>query len=353
MNVINQHGNKPKENKEKPTLIFRLGDKISRFVNSVLIRRGRIPVIHAFTSYGSTKSIRVLGRAVIVKRYDSPLSIYRGIKSLLVAEVPNVEVEAKIDGKIVPRKIITDRNGYIDSSFRLSLPPGEHKLSFSIVDDMYYKAQQESELSKGKLLIYPDSSNVGVICDVDDTIIRSDLTGWVRAIWLALFSNPREREPVEGMNTFLRNIQQQFLHSKFFYVSTTAWNMSYYIKRFLVANAFPFGPLVLRDWGPEEDRVFASGVEHKMVSIKSLFRRFPNTQWILIGDNGQKDCKIYSKILETFPNKVQAVFIRKISRTENKQTFSKLGNRIEFGFDGYELKKKFLAMSEELVKILV
>jgi phosphatidate phosphatase APP1 len=338
--------------KERSSIIYKLEDRVTRFFNWLLISRGRIPVIHAFTSYGSTRSVRVLGRAVIAKRYDSPLSIYRGIKALFVAKVSNVEVEAKIDGQIVPRKIRTDRNGYIDSSFRLTLPAGEHQISFSIIDELYYKAQQDSELSKGKILVYPQDSKIGVICDLDDTIIKSDLFGWVRAIWLALFSNPREREPVQGMNRFLINIQNHFPNAKFFYVSTTAWNMSYYIKRFLVANRFPFGPLVLRDWGPEGEQGFTSGVEHKLTSIKSLLKRFPETRWILVGDNGQKDCRIYAGLLDSFPNKVRAVFIRQIKKGKQDKILDRASQQVVYGPDGYALRDKFLAIADNLVKIL-
>jgi phosphatidate phosphatase APP1 len=336
--------------KEHSSKIYKFQDRITRLFNRILISRGRIPVIHAFTSYGSTKSVRVLGRAVIAKRYDSPLSIYRGIKSLFVANVSNVEVEARIEGKIVPRKIRTDHNGYIDSSFRLNLPAGERQISFSLKDELYYKAQQDSELSKGKILVYPTTSTIGIISDLDDTIIKSDLIGWVRAIWLTLFSNPREREAVQGMNRFLKAIQDQVSNAKFFYVSTTAWNMSYYIKRFLVANGFPFGPLVLRDWGPEGDQGFTSGVEHKLTSIKSLFKRFPQTQWILIGDNGQEDGRIYAQILNTFPNKIRAVFIRQIRKNKLDKNLEPFAERVIYGANGYALRDKFLDISEDLVK---
>jgi phosphatidate phosphatase APP1 len=338
--------------KERISILYKIEDRITRFFNQILIARGRIPVIHAFTSYGSTRLVRILGRAVMAKRYDSPLSIYRGIKSLFVARVSNVEVEVKIDGQTLSRKIRTDNNGYIDANFRVALPAGEHQISLSIIDEMYYKAQQDSELSKGKLLIYPPSSKIGIICDLDDTIIRSDLFGWVRAIWLALFSNPREREPVQGMNRFLMTIQRQFPSAKFFFVSTTAWNMSYYIKRFLVANHFPFGPLVLRDWGFEEEQGFTSGEQHKLTSIRSLFERFPGTQWILIGDNGQSDCRIYADILSAFPHKVRAIFIRQIRKNKRDKSLEAFNERVVYGPDGYELRDKFLDKSKSLVKIL-
>jgi phosphatidate phosphatase APP1 len=119
--------------------------------------------------------------------------------------------------------------------------------------------------------------------------------------------------------------------------------MSYYLKRFLVANGFPFGPCVLRDWGPEEDRAFTSGKQHKIESIKSLFRRFPDSKWILIGDNGQQDPEIYGDLVETHSKKIQEIVIREFTKKSRSLKLQALENKeqVIYGVDGYALSHLF------------
>jgi phosphatidate phosphatase APP1 len=130
--------------------------------------------------------------------------------------------------------------------------------------------------------------------------------------------------------------------------------MSYYIKRFLVANNLPFGPCVLRDWGPEEDRAFTSGKQHKTESIKSLFRRYPESKWILIGDNGQHDPEIYGDLFQAYQKKIQRIIIREFTNKPRSKKLLVSKERTQaqviYGFDGYALSNSFLNDFNNLLK---
>jgi len=56
---------------------------------------------------------------------------------------------------------------------------------------------------------------------------------------------------------------------------------------------------------------------HKFEKIKSLLEFYPEQKFILIGDSGQHDPDIYSRLAFEFPGRIETIFIRKI----RKRTF--------------------------------
>nr|WP_243752377.1 App1 family protein [Leucobacter weissii] len=97
------------------------------------------------------------------------------------------------------------------------------------------------------------------------------------------------------------------------YLSTGAWNAAPTLSRFLERNLYPMGPLLLTDWGPTTDRWFRSGTEHKQRELRRLAREFPEVRWVLIGDDGQHDEKLYHEFASQHPENVAAVAIRQLS----------------------------------------
>ena len=100
------------------------------------------------------------------------------------------------------------------------------------------------------------------------------------------------------------------------YLSTGAWNTAPTLTRFLRRNGFPAGPLLLTDWGPTNTGWFRSGQDHKRASLDRLAGDFPRIKWLLIGDDGQHDPKIYQDFAEARPKRVEAIAIRQLTPTE-------------------------------------
>jgi phosphatidate phosphatase APP1 len=100
------------------------------------------------------------------------------------------------------------------------------------------------------------------------------------------------------------------------YLSTGAWNVAPTLTRFFERNLYPRGTLLLTDWGPTHDRWFRSGQDHKRSSLARLAEEFPDTKWLLIGDDGQHDEELYGEFAATHPENVAAVAIRQLSNGE-------------------------------------
>lgn len=51
---------------------------------------------------------------------------------------------------------------------------------------------------------------------------------------------------------------------------------------------------------------------HKREKIEALMNFYPDLSFVLIGDSGQRDPEIYASIVEKYPGRVKAIYIRSI-----------------------------------------
>jgi phosphatidate phosphatase APP1 len=92
------------------------------------------------------------------------------------------------------------------------------------------------------------------------------------------------------------------------------------LEQFLARHGYPAGPLLLTDWGPTVSGWFRSGREHKQTQLRRLLGELPGLTWILVGDDGQHDPDIYTRVTEEFPGRVRAVLIRQLTAIEQVLT---------------------------------
>ena len=70
----------------------------------------------------------------------------------------------------------------------------------------------------------------------------------------------------------------------------------------------------------------------KVIAIRNLLKALPEREFVLIGDSGEKDPKIYRKICKQFPDRVKAVFIRDLDyRRVEPENLAKLARSIPAG----------------------
>jgi phosphatidate phosphatase APP1 len=117
------------------------------------------------------------------------------------------------------------------------------------------------------------------------------------------------------MSDLLRRLAGE--HGFMVYLSTGAWNFAPHLERFMAEHGFPPGPMFLTDWGPTEEGWFRSGAAHKRTTLERLRAEHPHTTWVLVGDDGQRDPEVYSEFAEAHPDAVDAVLIRRLTRTQH------------------------------------
>jgi phosphatidate phosphatase APP1 len=167
-----------------------------------------------------------------------------------------------------------------------------------------------------RVFVVADDVTFGVVSDVDDTVMVTALPRPFLAAWNSFVLNEHARTPVAGMAVLYERLTRAHPESPVVYLSTGAWNVVPTLTRFLSRNLYPRGALLLTDWGPNHERWFRSGPEHKRQSLERLAAEFPGIRWLLIGDDGQADERIYGAFARRHPQHVRAVAIRQLTPGE-------------------------------------
>ncbi|HEY8944484.1 MAG TPA: phosphatase domain-containing protein, partial [Polyangiaceae bacterium] len=95
------------------------------------------------------------------------------------------------------------------------------------------------------VLAFDPNAPFGIISDIDDTVLETELTNlWKRGLQL-VYSEQRMRLPFDGIAA----LYQAFAaHQKpVFYVSNAPWNLYPHVAELLDHHQIPKGPLLLRD----------------------------------------------------------------------------------------------------------
>jgi phosphatidate phosphatase APP1 len=176
--------------------------------------------------------------------------------------------------------------------------------------------------TEGRALLPATDPDFLVISDVDDTVLQSNVTSFLRAARTMLFENARTRLPFPGVAAFyqaLRRGPHGRARNPMFYVSSSPWNLHDVIAEFLDVQGIPRGPLLLRDVDVGLDLLSSRPHHvHKREMIRRVLTTFP-APVILIGDSGQQDPEIYRDIVHDNRGRVLAVYIRNVSMNDERR----------------------------------
>lgn len=310
----------PKKQRLRPArevihVAARLEDRLHEWRRRWARSRKLAVTVVPYRGYGSPTQVRVLARVLLTrvpkpgsrlaKKFAKRADGVRGWRSFVSVPVSNAIVTITINGE--SHTVTADRGGVVDTLLEMSLSPGVHKVRIQ---------SEDSEIAEAEVNIAPAEATLGLISDVDDTVMVTALPRPFLAFWNAFVLNEHARVPTAGMAVLLSRIVRHQKGMPVFYLSTGAWNVAPTLRRFLSRNLYPVGSMLLTDWGPTHDRWFRSGQEHKRTQLERLAREFPNVKWILVGDDGQHDEELYAEFEAKHPERVAGVAIRQLSTSE-------------------------------------
>ena len=272
----------------------------------------------AYAGYRNDKVARLKGRIV---RYEKPLDAGEGTLTRLRAmmeiynsnELPDVTV--RLEGYGRTSEVITDEEGYFDFELPVDTPLPEttqwEQVTISTPD-------RESQRPSVEMPVMAPGINHhwGVISDIDDTVVETGATNFIKNWRRVLVDRPQDRLAVPGAATLYKTIAGDHVAPArpFFYVSSSPWNLYGFITEFMELNGIPHGPMFLKDYGIDAAKLVTAGHgEHKLAAIETVLAFYPGFKFLLIGDNGQHDVEIYAQAVKDFPDRVAAVFIRDVS----------------------------------------
>ena len=276
--------------------------------------RSRSPVnfrIEPYIGHGGPAGAVVRGRVL-----DNPLgteamdgegagaALRRTLRNFLTNELPGVPLRITLAG--VSAETVTDAEGY----FLVRVPTAPQTLvspwtegSVELHGD--YRGITGLRAAPVDVRVPSPDARFGIVSDVDDTILQTGVQRVGRMIVQTLTGSALTRTPFPGAAELYQELAAGV--NPVFYVSSSPWNLHAFLVAFLRHRGFPLGPVLLRDllgtW---------AGHEQKHDRIREVLDLHPDLPFVLLGDSGEHDPRIYADIVREYPDRILAVYIREV-----------------------------------------
>jgi phosphatidate phosphatase APP1 len=282
--------------------------------------------IQPYRGYGTGERFHLKGRVLEDRGvtppsetdswWDNLVNMYKRLQS---HEVPYARLLARFQD--VEREVSADEEGMFELCMEpsRSLAGGKmwESVDLQLVEPLSDRQEGPVEAA-GQVLIPPPDAPLGVISDIDDTVIRSEVGNFLRMLGTILFSNARTRLPLPGVAAFYRALHagpDGKAKTPMFYVSNGLWNLYDLLEDFFRLNRIPGGPvLLLRNWGVYRDELLPTHQRaHKLGLIRPILDLYADLRFILIGDSTEADPEIYHTLVREYGERILAVYIRNVS----------------------------------------
>lgn len=318
-------------------------------------------IVH-YMGYANERTAYLMGR-VQKKKYLSPpgeedtkwLNFFMMMRRYCTDERPGAKVRACLAGQ--EKLLVTDEEGYFEADFDLSQPLDTQKRLHEVKLELLKplgRHQREVKTS-GVVQLPPDSPQFGIISDIDDTVIHTGATNFLRMVGVVMLGNARTRLAFKGVSAFYKSLQEgatTTCQNPIFYVTSSPWNIYDVVCEVFRVHGIPAGPLFMKDYGFDETKfIKSSHGSHKLASIRRILELYPRLDFILIGDSGQKDPEIYRQIVQDFPGRIKAIYIRDVTEDpERAEAVHALGREVAESGTSLILSKDTIAAARHAVE---
>jgi len=293
------------------------------------------PAIMSYRGYGRPDRIFLNGRVLqtrsIFRSEDKDTAWQNFVKTLRrfnSHEVNDAELEVRIGDNVF--EITSDVEGYF--YLEADLPK-----RLKGVKNSWIEAQitlKSPSYSSGEFqcpadLLLPRNAGFGVISDIDDTILKTDVTSLLKLkmLYLTFMKNASSRKAFSEVGAFYQALcrgPKERSVNPFFYVSNSPWNLYDLLEDFLLINDLPKGPILLRDFGIPYQPSPIAYKGHKYEHAARILQTYPHLPFVFIGDSGENDADIYLELARAFPGQVRAIYIRDVRHIKRSQRVAQL-----------------------------
>jgi phosphatidate phosphatase APP1 len=277
--------------------------------------------VKVYKGFGHENNLIVMGHVLAVssrptERYYKSvlLNIFQLFKLFFVKPVADASVVLHWGAQRI--RSVTEKDGFfkIEWVSDTSVPAGPHPVRVDYVD-----AGGKVMASGSGQLFVPHITQLGIISDIDDTFLVSHSATIFRRLWTLFTHNARSRRAFEGVREHYQLLEYaettDDTPNPIFYVSSSEWNLYDYLTEFVSIQKLPEGIFMLSQLKRWYQLVKTGKTKHegKLTRAVRIMEAFPKQHFILLGDNSQKDPEIYKMIVEHFPDRIHAVYIRHVS----------------------------------------
>lgn len=277
-----------------------------------------------YIGYATAETLRLRGRVLRHKNiapstdkdslWENMTAAYQHLES---DEIPYAVVRASYGDGEVSGEFKADDEGYFLVELPIHTQPTERWVEVRLELVSAPVNFEGDVVAHGRVLVPSTQATFGLISDIDDTVLQSSATNYLKAARLMFLQNAKTRLPFDGVATLYQQLQKGgagTAENPVFYVSSSPWNLFPLLTEFFELQSLPLGPLFLKDYGISPKQFITSGHgAHKLAQIEEILTAYPDLSFILMGDSGQKDPEIYRTAVETHPGRIAAVYIRDVT----------------------------------------
>ncbi|MEM1217025.1 MAG: phosphatase domain-containing protein [Bacteroidota bacterium] len=296
-------------------------------------------IIQPYHGFGTSDFVYVSGRVLrdrqIIREQTDGVwrNFYNTYKRFVSRELANVALEVTFAGECFTTR--TDEEGYFIVQERLSQPLTNWSSELSnpwqaatvqLVDSRFTPPIVKTPAD---VLVPGPQTSFGIISDIDDTILKTYVTSWLkwRMIYLSIWQNAFSRQAFTAVAPFFQALRRGPTgesYNPFFYVSNSPWNIYDQLEDFLRINELPRGPIMLRDFGLPYEQQSRTFHGTKRQRIERILQLYPELSFVLIGDSGERDVDIYQAIFDNYPGRILAIYIRDVRSVDRAVRVQKI-----------------------------
>ena len=276
--------------------------------------------------------LRLLQHVAKVQPNDAERELFESrIREFIAPTHRGKRVALRVGEQVYRLQHPTKRNGRFQGTVRLSPSELEDlRRSGNLSDGLlrFDVLARDGEATNFNLHAHLlDHQGVSVISDIDDTIKVTDVHSRQ-----ALLQNTflREFRTIDGMSSLYQSWAKQ--DAAFHYVSSSPWQLYASLAEMCESEGFPCGSFHLRSFRLRDHmlrRLLLIRRAGKATVIKKLLMTFPQRRFILVGDSGEKDPEIYSRLARQHPQQITAICIRQLdARPMTNERFRKTFRRL-------------------------
>ena len=264
------------------------------------------------SAYGDARGILIEGRVLAghAEQQADPAdshwrNLRRNVRHFADDEGKHRALTLHLGDKHWPAR--SDDEGYFRLAAEIALPPGWHPL----------RGESGKAAGNGMLLVVPAENTRGLISDLDDTVIVTEVNDKRRMLANTFLKNPTQRLAVPGVAGLYARVaatNPQAAAAPFFYLSASPRQLHEAIAGFLEHNGFPHGALITKRVSKDrQSDPWLDQFAYKVGKIEEILERLPQVRFILVGDDGEKDPEIYDAIRQRHPDRVEAIWIHRVN----------------------------------------
>lgn len=274
--------------------------------------------IVGFGGHGGRGGIAVRGR--VLDNPEPPAAteeegvwsaLRRTAERLMTIELPRVPLLVRVGSTRVGA--VSDEEGYFVVRFDATPAVGAGPWMVAHVELAGpYRGLTAPRTVATQLRIPDPGAAFGIISDIDDTVLHTGVQRFATAAVRTVTGTALTRTPLAGAPELYRALAggQEDTANPVFYVSSSPWNLYDFLTAFIDHHGFPAGPLFLRDFLGADERRSHATTKHAVIT--EILELHPTLPFVLIGDSGQDDPKIYAEVIRRHPDRILAAYIREV-----------------------------------------